>query len=201
MDIPRRPATEQPTRVRDLRASDADRERVVALLSEALVDGRLTVEEHSERADRAYAARTLGELTGLTGDLGPEGAQPILVDDRPVWVLCGRTRRGGRWVVPVKLPLLALFGTVELDLREAILQRSHIVIDSLVLGGRVRLLVPEGVRVDITGRTILSTRGVRTRPAPKGPTIEIGGTLIFASVRARSPKRRLRDRFRPRPGR
>ncbi|WP_231330231.1 DUF1707 SHOCT-like domain-containing protein [Actinomadura graeca] len=201
MDIPRRPAAEQPTRVRDLRASDADRERVASVLAEALADGRLTAEEHADRASRAYEARTLGELTGLTGDLSPEEAQPILVDDRPVSVVFGRTRREGRWVVPVKLPLLALFGTVELDLREAVLQRRHIVLDSLVLGGRIRLLVPEGVRVDVTGRTILSTREVRTRPASDGPTIEVGGTLVFGSVRARAPRRSLRDRVRGRLGR
>ncbi|MBB6400129.1 hypothetical protein BKA00_007043 [Actinomadura coerulea] len=201
MDVPHRPAAEKVTNVRDLRASDADRERVAAVLGEALADGRLTIEEHSERTSRVYAARTLGELTGLTGDLSPEEAQPILVDDRPVSVFFGRTRRDGRWVVPVKLPLLALFGTVELDLREAVLQRRHIVLDSLVLGGRIRLLVPEGVRVDVTGRTILSTRDLRARPAAEGPTIEVGGTLIFGSVRARAPKPSLRSRVRNRLGR
>ncbi|GAA0600402.1 DUF1707 SHOCT-like domain-containing protein [Actinomadura livida] len=201
MDVPQHPAPGKVTRVRDLRASDADRERVVAVLGDALADGRLTMEEHSDRTSRAYAARTLGELTGLTGDLIPAEAQPILVDDRPVSVFFGRTRRDGRWVVPVKLPLLALFGTVELDLREAVLQRRHIVIDSLVLGGRVRLLVPEGVRVDVTGRTILTTRDVRARPADEGPTIELGGTMIFGSVRARAPKLPLRARVRNRLGR
>jgi hypothetical protein len=198
VDVPHRPASEKVTNVRDLRASDADRERVAAVLGEALADGRLTMEEHSERTSRVFAARTLGELTGLTGDLSPEEAQPILVDDRPVSVFFGRTRRDGRWVVPVKLPLLALFGTVELDLREAVLQRRHIVVDSLVLGGRIRLLVPEGVRVDVTGRTILSTRDLRARPAAEGPTIEVGGTLIFGSVRARAPKLTLRSRVRNR---
>jgi len=198
VDVPHRPEVAKVTRVRDLRASDADRERVVAVLGEALADGRLTMEEHSERTSRAYAARTLGELTGLTGDLIPEEAQPILVDDRPVSVFFGRTRRDGRWVVPVKLPLVALFGTVELDLREAVLQRRHIVLDSLILGGRVRLLVPEGVRVDVTGRTVLTTRDVRARPADEGPTIEIGGTMIFGSVRARAPKLPLRKRVRNR---
>lgn len=186
------------TRVRDLRASDADRERVVAVLGEAFADGRLTADEHSDRTTRAYAARTLGELTGLTVDLSPEESQPILVDDRPVSVFFGRTRRDGRWVVPVKLPLLALFGTVELDLREAVLQRRHIVVDSMVLGGRIRLIVPDGVRVDVTGRTILSTRDLRTRPVPDGPTIEVGGTMIFGSVRVRAPKRTLRARVRGR---
>lgn len=198
MDVPHRPAAEKVTRVRDLRASDADRERVVAVLGEALADGRLTMAEHGDRTSLAYAARTLGELTGLTGDLSPEEAQPILVDDRPVSVFFGRARRDGRWVVPVKLPILALFGTVELDLREAVLQRRHIVLDSMVLGGRIRLLVPDGVRVDVTGRTILSTRDLRARPAPEGPTIEVGGTLIFGSVRVRAPKLTLRARVRNR---
>ncbi|CNG42039.1 protein of uncharacterised function (DUF1707) [Mycobacterium tuberculosis] len=200
MDVPHRPAAKA-TSVRDLRASDADRERVAAVLGEALADGRLTLEEHSERTSRVYAARTLGELTGLTRDLSPEEAQPILVDDRPVSVFFGRTRREGRWVVPVKLPLLALFGTVELDLREAVLQRRHVVVDSLVLGGRIRLLVPDGVDVHVTGRTILSTRDLRARPTEDGPTVEVGGTMIFGSVRARAPRRSLRARVRGRLGR
>ncbi|MDL4815762.1 DUF1707 SHOCT-like domain-containing protein [Actinomadura opuntiae] len=196
MDIPRRSG--QAARVRDLRASDADRDRVAAVLGEALADGRLTMQEHADRTARVFAARTLGELTGLTVDLSPEEAQPILVDDRPVSVLFGRVRRDGRWVVPVKLPLLALFGTVELDLREAVLQRRHIVLDAMVLAGRVRLLVPEGVRVDVTGRTILSIRELRTRPAAEGPTIEIAGTLVLGSVRARAPRRTLRQRVKGR---
>jgi hypothetical protein len=200
VDVPHRPAGKA-TSVRDLRASDADRERVAAVLGEALADGRLTMEEHSERTSRVYAARTLGELTGLTRDLSPEEAQPILVDDRPVSVFFGRTRREGRWVVPVKLPLLALFGTVELDLREAVMQRRHVVVDSLVLGGRIRLIVPDGVGVSVTGRTILSTRDLRARPAQDGPTVEVGGTMIFGSVRARAPKRSLRARVRGRLGR
>ncbi|WP_083951930.1 DUF1707 SHOCT-like domain-containing protein [Actinomadura rubrobrunea] len=200
MEISGRRPPEAPS-VRDLRASDADRERVAAVLREALADGRLTVEEHAERTERAYAARTLGELTGLTADLVPRESQPILVDDRPVTVMFGRVRREGRWVVPVRLPLLALFGTVELDLREAVLQRRHVVLDALVLGGRIRLLVPDGVRVDVTGRTVLSTRDVRTRPYGEGPTVEIGGTMIFGSVRARAPKRSLRERVRGRLGR
>ncbi|WP_083999718.1 DUF1707 SHOCT-like domain-containing protein [Actinomadura kijaniata] len=201
MDNSDRRPVEQVTRVRDLRASDADRERVVAALGDALADGRLTMEEHSERVSRAYAARTLGELTGLTGDLSPAETQPIKVDDRPVSAFFGRVHREGRWVVPVKLPLLALFGTVELDLREAVLQRRHIVLDSTTLGGRIRLLVPEGVQVHVTGRSVLSTRDVRTRPAADGPTIEVNGTMIFTSIRAQAPKRSLRDRVRGRLGR
>lgn len=199
MEQAKRPApAERATRVRDLRASDADRERVVTLLNEALADGRLTMEEHGDRTTLAYQARTLGELTGLTGDLGPAQAQPILLDDRPLYATFGSLRREGRWVMPVKLPLLAIFGTVELDLREAILQRRHVVLDSHVLCGRIRLLVPDGVRVDVTGRTFMSSRDLRVRAADGGPTVEITGNLILGSVRARAPRRTLRNRLRTR---
>jgi Domain of unknown function (DUF1707) len=53
-----------------LRASDADRERVAGLLGEALADGRLTVDVHRERIGVLYATRTLDEFAPLTADLG-----------------------------------------------------------------------------------------------------------------------------------
>jgi hypothetical protein len=52
-----------------IRASDADRERTVALLREHLAAGRLTAEEFHERLDAAYAAKTLGQLDELLADL------------------------------------------------------------------------------------------------------------------------------------
>ena len=52
-----------------LRVSDADRERTVALLREHHAVGRLTAEEFHERMDRAYAAKTRGDLDELLADL------------------------------------------------------------------------------------------------------------------------------------
>jgi hypothetical protein len=54
-----------------LRASDADRERFVEALRQHHADGRLTAEELAERTERAYAARTLGDLDALATDLPP----------------------------------------------------------------------------------------------------------------------------------
>ena len=51
------------------RASDADRDRTAAALGEHLAAGRLTPEEFDERLDKAYAAKTLGELNDLMADL------------------------------------------------------------------------------------------------------------------------------------
>ena len=61
-----------------LRASDADREQFVEQLRQHHAEGRLTVEELTERTGRAYAARTLGDLDALATDLPihrPAGAR------------------------------------------------------------------------------------------------------------------------------
>jgi hypothetical protein len=52
-----------------IRASDADRERTATLLREHHAVGRLTAEEFSDRVDRAFAAKTIGELDALLADL------------------------------------------------------------------------------------------------------------------------------------
>lgn len=60
------------------RASDAERERAVAALNHHYVDGRLTTEEFSDRADTAYAARTLADLERLFDDLPRLGELPAV---------------------------------------------------------------------------------------------------------------------------
>ena len=52
-----------------IRASDEDRDRIVSLLREHHAAGRLTAEEVNERLDKAYAAKTMGELDELMVDL------------------------------------------------------------------------------------------------------------------------------------
>jgi len=55
-----------------MKASDADRDAVLAVLSEHFQAGRLTSQELEERTGTALAARTHGELAALTSDLpGP----------------------------------------------------------------------------------------------------------------------------------
>jgi hypothetical protein len=182
---------------RDLRASDADRERVVALLTEAAGDGRLTLREHSERAERAYAARTLGELAALTADLAVASAQPIRLDTRkPVAGIFGRDRRDGRWVVPERLAVTAVFGEVVLDLREALLQGPRVTILATLLGGTLQLIVPDDVIVEVTGTSVLRTRrgpaGAKPGgppPPPETPVIEVRGLSLIGRVKVVRPRR------------
>ncbi|CNF17840.1 protein of uncharacterised function (DUF1707) [Mycobacterium tuberculosis] len=56
----------------DIRASDADRDRVAASLREHCALGRITMDELQERLDSVYASKTLGELQEITSDLPEE---------------------------------------------------------------------------------------------------------------------------------
>ena len=60
-----------------MRAASTDRERAVDVLKAGFAEGRLTQEEYNFRMDRAYNAKTYGELAALTADL-PAGAMPTV---------------------------------------------------------------------------------------------------------------------------
>lgn len=53
----------------EMRASDADRDRVAAILREHTAQGRITMDEFNERLEQLYKSRTYGELARLTSDL------------------------------------------------------------------------------------------------------------------------------------
>lgn len=61
-----------------LRASRADRERVIGLLKAAFVEGRLAQDEFDTRVGQALASRTYAELAAVTADIPAEliGALP-----------------------------------------------------------------------------------------------------------------------------
>src|SRR4051812_8101407 len=56
----------------DVRAADADRERVVAELPRHTAAGRLGLEEFSARTAAVYRSRTMNEVASLAADLPPE---------------------------------------------------------------------------------------------------------------------------------
>jgi Domain of unknown function (DUF1707) len=82
-----------------IRASDMDREAVVAVLRDAYTAGRLTLDEFDERTSAAYAGKTWGELRALTADLPemPEMGADLPGPSAPPLVMTGR-------VTPVARP-------------------------------------------------------------------------------------------------
>jgi Domain of unknown function (DUF1707)/Cell wall-active antibiotics response 4TMS YvqF len=182
---------------RDLRASDADRDRVLAMLGEAMGDGRLTTDEHLERVQRACSARTLGELAELTADLAAPSAQPVRLDGgRVISGIFGPARRDGRWVVPETVTVTAMFGEVDVDFTQAILQARHVRLFATVVGGRLRLIVPDGVSVVVTGHLVLGRkRGATPRAVPDAPVIEVKAVVLGGEVIVRTPPKSRRFRL------
>ena len=183
---------------RDLRASDADRDRVLALLAEAMSDGRLTPDEHAERVQRACTARTLGELADLTTDLVVASAQPVRLDGgRVISGIFGPAKRDGRWVVPEVLTVNAMFGEVEVDVTQAILQARHVQLHATVIGARLVLIVPDGVSVVVNTPMVLGRRRGST-PLPAGaetPVIEVKGLVLGGEIIVRTPPKPRRFRL------
>jgi hypothetical protein len=168
-------------------------------LAEAAGDGRLTLDEHAERVQQAYAARTLGDLVVLTEDLAAPAAQPLRLDSsRAVSAFFSRERRDGRWVVPDRLAVTAVAGEVVLDLREALLQGNRTIVYATAIGGQVHVLVPEGVAVvfvSLTGRRADGATQAPLPPAPGVPVIELRTFVVGGRVHVRTPQPRRRGLF------
>ena len=153
-----------------LRVSHADRDWTVELLRDAAADGRLDADELAERVERALAARTYADLEPLTQDL-PVAAPgpPVLRAPGPValssaaapgeavkWELRGqKLLREGAWKVPRTIELAVHGGSARLDYTLARLpEGGESTLRVSTHGGSVRLIVPPGVSVDMTGMSI-----------------------------------------------
>jgi hypothetical protein len=167
-----------------LRASDADRERTVVLLREHSVDGRLTLEEFTQRMSSAYAARSSDELDDLLRDL-PASRAPRRRPTRFVFSMFGSTAREGRIRIKRRVGCFTLCGNIDLDLRQATLERDVVTIVALGLFGAIDVYVPEGVEVDLHGLALgghKRARGNDPPPRPGTPLVRVTAISVFAGI-------------------
>jgi Domain of unknown function (DUF1707)/Cell wall-active antibiotics response 4TMS YvqF len=171
-----------------LRASDTERQSIADRLNAAVGEGRLTLEEFSDRVGSAYAARTHGELETLVADLpapaGPAataGRSPVMVDAEvvppaPLDIKVGAIKRLGRWRLKKDNALGVAVGPIKLDLRGADLAAREITVSARTVVGAIKVWVPRGVRVEVEGTTAIGTRTVvesNLPPEMDVPTIRL----------------------------
>ncbi|MEZ0115220.1 hypothetical protein ABH920_009255 [Catenulispora sp. EB89] len=198
-----------------MRASDADRDRVADALREAYAEGRLDVEEHNERIDLAYKAKTLGELSPLLSDLPQRHAATLAAPASPIppmpadyapgskiTAVFAEQKRGGRWVVPSQTTAAAVFGSVVIDLREAVLTQREVVIIANAVFGSIEIKVPHGVIVRDEGTAVFGSRSGSDRNAagdvpitPDSPVVVVRGMALFGEVSVRYPKPKKLGKF------
>lgn len=199
----KQPAPRAPQSAPAMRASDADRDRVADILREALAEGRLDAEEHGERIDAVYRAKTLAELEPIVSDLpaapaapradaayggyGPAGADGA--EERLVAVFSSNVRRG-RWRIGSRTAVFSLFGNIEIDLTEATFTQRLTTINATSVFGNVEVRVPENVSLRGNGTGVFGNFEVHTLEAadPEAPVVVVNGRAVFGSVEAR-PKR------------
>jgi hypothetical protein len=186
---------------RDLqRASDADRERAAAIVNEAMADGRLSPEEHSERLDAIYAAKTHGELVPVLKDITGAGPAPVAVQDRQpvtgrrdnIVAIFGGAVRKGRWSPAPDGRVATVFGGAELDYREADVPAQEIRLNCFTLFGGTSITVPPDMTVVDSGTAIFGGRDIPHDSAGDGtgPVLRLSGVTIFGGL---SVRRKPRD--------
>ncbi|MDG4828757.1 DUF1707 domain-containing protein [Solwaraspora sp. WMMD1047] len=152
---------------RNLRMSDADREQVLARLSSAVAEGRLTLPEFEERTDGVLRARTYGEVEPYVADLPPADVAAATEDVVELRSSAGTLARSGRWAVPARLVVRSRAGSVKLDFRHAVISHRVVEIELAAQAGSTTIVLPPGATANID--RVTTTAGTATTKVPSMP--------------------------------
>ena len=190
------------------RASDADRDQIVQLLSQALSEGQLDVHEFDQRTKAVYTAKTHAELETVTRDLNvqrPERRSAAIPASgrrtRTFFGVMGGFRRRGEWIVPHKVNVFVFCGGGVLDLRDAVFAEPEAVINIKALMGGATVIVPPRLGLQVVGTGLMGSFADRASGAGDAgqPYVVISGFAIWGGVnvvRSSGRNRALRAKLR-----
>ncbi|MGW0902677.1 DUF1707 SHOCT-like domain-containing protein [Streptomyces sp. NPDC002853] len=207
--------TDEQPHLPDLRAADADRERVAERLRDAVAEGRLDMEEFEERLDATYKARTYGELEPITRDLPAEGVKVSMVkspvSDDPAaidwsrrmvsgepssklgFAFWGGFSRKGGWVVGRQFDGFAMWGGGEIDLREALFTERDVEIRCWTVMGGMQVIVPPEMTVLVKGFGFMGGFDDKAtgEGTPGSPRVVVKGFALMGGVGVDRKLRRI----------
>ncbi|MEU8886850.1 DUF1707 domain-containing protein [Streptomyces sp. NPDC048442] len=192
----------------ELRASDADRERIAEVLRDAVAEGRLDMEEFDERLEAAYKSRTQGELQLLVRDLPVSaGAAPAVLPahgasgsagelttwagrvgvpatSKGAFAFWGGFKRWGQWSVARRFTAFAMWGGGEIDLREARFEDREVTIRCIAIMGGMVVKVPPELTVQVSGLGIMGGFDDKAtgQGTPGSPTVRVTGFALMGGV-------------------
>ena len=101
----------------------------------------------------------------------------------------GDIRRTGSWSPRRTMWPFAVFGDIDLDLRQATMLPGEVVINAVAPFGNIDVLVPDGVKVDVGGLTLFGSTSVSVGEAAASGSaamIRVRGFSLFGSLKVRS---------------
>ena len=191
----------------------AERAKVVDALARAFAESRIDMAElearldiaqrHEERdilakllADlpegAALAARAASDKPAATAAAAPAtavvGAELVAQADHVVAIFSG-TRRQGVRAMPALTQVEAIFGGVELDLREAIWPQGEVIVDCTAVFGGIEVVVPADISVRVEGAGIFGAFDDSASGEVEGARgrLLVRGTAIFGGVSVERP--------------
>ncbi|MCX5404885.1 DUF1707 domain-containing protein [Streptomyces sp. NBC_00335] len=202
MDLEKQPpSVPAPAPAPALRASDADRDRIAQILADAVAEGRLTPEEHSERLDSLYVLKTVAELDVLVRDLPAPGAgtrqeaapyavgAPAGAPVETIVAVCSSSSRKGRWRPGAHTRAVSVMGDISIDLTQAVFEQQVTEINVTSILGNVEILVPENVTLRGYGSGVLGNFEVRGdghgETDPQAPVVIVRGFALLGNIEAR----------------
>jgi Domain of unknown function (DUF1707) len=181
------------------RAGDADREAVAGMLRDAAAEGRIDPGELEERVDRAYRAKTYGDLDLLVADLprrarppqmaGSGGGQETLV----LRTTTQNIRQAGHWVVPRLIIAESTTGWITVDFTRAYCAHREVTVEVATKTGWIQLILPPGWAARL-GPLSAYTGHISHKAAevadPGAPTVTVSGDPLFGYIKIRQRHRR-----------
>jgi hypothetical protein len=194
---------------------ESARERVVLELSNLFAEDRIPMEELDRRLELAYAASSVTDLEKLLTDLEPmppaiaddprvaaqrwqPAAQPPVIRDaselavprgqKRILAFLSESKRRGTWIVAPYVDVVAVMGSLVIDMRDATFTSRVVEMDLSVVMAQVTIIIPRGMRVIDDATAIMAqhnfdehTRGADT----DAPVLRLTGWSTMAEVTVR----------------
>jgi hypothetical protein len=187
--------------------TDDERDRVVALLRLHCTEGRISLDEFSDRVGLVYAAASSAELDRVVHDLpvpwrdDPSSRPTAAVDVtthgrkrrrkpmRAIVAVFSESAKRGRFRLDDESAAIAVFGECLVDLSDALIEAPEVVVTAVAVFGEVTVIVPEGIHVEIEGMAVFGERRFDVRgeaPVPGSPVVVVKAYALFGEVLVRS---------------
>jgi len=188
----------------ELRIGDHERSEAVTFLRRQCAEGRLTLDEFSDRADLVLRARTAQDLRAVLADLPalpPVPAAPARRARR--WRLhlsvFSGNRQAGRWRPARHTIAVSVFGSMTLDLREAVVAGPEVAIHAYAVFGSVNVITLEGTELDCSAIAVFGSVGGSVSPTDETSPllVRLEGVAVFGSISTRVRALRHAERGAP----